>query len=259
MTKEKIGISLSGGGARGIAHIGVLQALEEENIFPSYVSGSSAGSLVGVLYAAGNSPKAMLDIAINTSLFKLFRPQLSLGLMELSQVSKILAEYIDEDNFSVLKKELFVCITNLETGEWEIRKEGELFKPIIASCSIPFLFKPVTIDGQLYVDGGVLNNLPIEPLLAVCDKVIGVNVIPIQPRKNIDSIIEIAERSIDLVVNSNSKSRLVQCDAPVEIEGIDEYSLFDFNKAKEIYELGYKMTKSKMEMIKKSLSIDEKF
>ena len=253
MKNQLIGITLSGGGARGIAHIGVLQALEEENIFPSYISGSSAGSLVGALYAAGHSPQTMLGIALNTNLFRLFRPQLSLGLMDLSRVLKILAEYISDDNFNVLEKKLFVCITNLEQGNWEIREKGELFKPIIASCSIPFIFKPVKIDGQLYVDGGVLNNLPVEPLKAVCDKIIGVNVIPIQPRKDIDSIIEIAERSIDLVVNSNSLSRLAQCDIKIEIERIDEYSLFDFNQVKKIYDLGYQVTKQNMGSIKEKL------
>lgn len=253
MKNKKIGISLSGGAARGIAHIGVLQALEEANIFPSCISGSSAGSLVGALYAAGHSPKTMLDIALSTNLFKLFRPQLSLGLMDLSRVLKILEEYIPKNDFGVLEKKLFVCITNLEQGNWEIREEGELFKTIIASCSIPFIFKPVKINGQLYVDGGVLNNLPIEPLKPNCDKIIGVNIIPIQPRKSIDSIIEIAERSIDLVVNSNSLSRLAECDVQIEIEGIDKYSLFDFNQAKEIYDLGYEITKHKMVSIKKGL------
>lgn len=253
MKQQKIGISLSGGVVRGIAHIGVLQALEEENIFPSHISGSSIGSIVGVLYAAGNSPKQMLEIAKETSLFNLFRPQLSLGLMELSQISKILKEYIKADNFNVLKKKLYVCVTNLESAEWEIREEGTLFQTVIASCSIPFVFKPIELDGQMYVDGGVLNNLPIEPLKAVCDKVIGVNVIPVGRSEKPYGIIDIAKRSAELILNSNADKNLKKCDIVLNIDGIDAFDFFDFKKIEELYELGYQVTKSKMDMIKQVL------
>ena len=255
MQEINIGISLSGGVVRGIAHIGVLQALEEENIFPSHISGSSIGSIVGVLYAAGNSPQQLLEIAKNTSLFNLFRPQLSLGLMELSQVTKILKEYIKVDDFNILKKKFYVCVTNLESGEWEIREKGVLFQSVIASCSIPFVFKPIELDGQMYVDGGVLNNLPIEPLKEVCDKVIGVNVIPVGRSKKLDGIVDIAKRSAELILNSNSSNNMAKCDIALNIDGINEFDFFDFNKTEELYELGYQVTKSKMKMIKEVLNI----
>lgn len=250
MNDYTLGIGLSGGGARGIAHIGVLKALDEEGIFPTYISGTSAGSLVGVLYAAGLSPDEMLDIAKNTSLFSVFKLQLRMGLMDLSQVKNILSRYILKDNFSALKKKLFVCVTNIEKGKWEIRQEGVLFKSIVASCSIPLIFQPVEIDGQLYVDGGVLNNLPVEPLRLFCDKVIGVSVMPVRERKDIDGMMEVAERCIDLVVNDNAHSRLSQCDVALEIEGIDDYGIFDFNKAEKIYQLGYNHTVSNMKSIR---------
>ncbi|MGB0864836.1 MAG: patatin-like phospholipase family protein, partial [Saprospiraceae bacterium] len=201
----------------------------------------------------GLSPDEMLDIAKNTSLFSVFKLQFRMGLMDLSQVKKILSQYIPKDNFSALKKKLFVCVTNIEKGKWEIREEGVLFKSIIASCSIPLIFKPIEIDGQLYVDGGVLNNLPIEPLRLYCDKVIGVSVMPIRTRK-VDGMMDIAERCIDLVVNDNSHSRLSQCDVSLEIDGIDNYGIFDFNKAEEIYQLGYQYAKSKMETIKQAVN-----
>ncbi len=254
---NKLGIALSGGGARGIAHIGVLQALEEEEIFPTYIAGTSAGSLVGVLYAAGLKPVQMLKIAQETSLFRVFRLQLRLGLIDLSQVKTILAEYVKEDNFSALEKKLFVCVTNIEKGKWEIRQEGELFNTVVASCSIPVIFKPVKLDGQLYVDGGVLNNLPVEPLRIFCDKVIGVSVVPFHHQTEMSGMLEIAERSIDLVLNESMHSRLSQCDIALEIEGITKYGMFNFNKANEIYKLGYDFTKSRMDLIKKKLQATE--
>lgn len=249
----KLGIALSGGGARGIAHIGVLQALEESGISPQFVSGTSAGSLVGFLYAAGLTPLEMLDVAQHTNLFKVFRLQLRMGLIDLTSITQILAEYLPENTFEALTRRLFVCVTNLERGKWEIHHEGELFPSIVASCSIPLIFKPIEINGELYADGGVLNNLPVEPLRIYAHKIIGVNVIPVSRESDLGGFLEIVERSIDLVVHQNADARLAQCDVALTIDGVEEYKLFDFNKATEIYQLGYDHTIAQIDRIKRRL------
>ena len=105
----------------------------------------------------------------------------------------------------------------------------------------------------MYVDGGVLNNLPIEPLKAVCDKVIGVNVIPVGRSGKPHGIIDIAKRSAELILNSNADKNLKECDIVLNIDGIDAFDFFDFKKIEELYELGYQVTKSKMDMIKQVL------
>lgn len=251
--KQKIGLALAGGGARGLAHIGVIKALHEHNIYPTHISGSSAGAIVGSLYAAGNTTEKMLEVANNSSLFQLFRAfGLPInGLAELKYLREILEENIPGDNFDVLEKQLYVCTSNLNTGNWEIFSTGKLFDPVVASSSIPLLFKPIAINGQFHVDGGLLNNLPVEPLLKACDVVIGVNVIPHQTtsKDQVDSLWDIGYRCFDLTVWANVASRLAQCHVGIDVAGLAAYDLFDFRKGVHIAELGYLAAKAQMPAI----------
>jgi len=225
-----------------MAHIGVLKALEEHAIFPDYIAGASAGAIIGALYAAGKSPAQMLDIAKEQSLLKAIRPGLpGKGLTNLDYLRKILTENIKHNPFEQLKKKLFVCVSNINSGEYEILNSGNLFDAVVASSSIPIVFEPVDMNGSRYVDGGLLNNLPVEPLREICDTVIGVNVMPrgFTPTEKVDSIIEIGMRTFDLVIWSNVKSRLAQCDFVIEPKGVFDYQVFDFKQAEAMSKLGY--------------------
>lgn len=250
--KHKLGISLSGGGARGIAHIGVLQALEENNIYPEAISGASAGSIVGSLYAAGKTPQEILSIFQNSSLLKLFKFSIpTVGLTDISYIKEILAEHIPQDNFVSLEKELFISVTNLSRGEYEIRQQGELFEAVATSSSIPILFKSRTQNGDLYADGGLLNNLPVEPLRERCKYVIGVNVTPILYESDLSNLVRIGYRALDLVMWSNVEPRLQQCDLVIQ-PAADTYGFFDIHKTEEIFNLGYESAMESMpEIIRK--------
>ncbi|MFK7969076.1 MAG: magnesium/cobalt transporter CorA [Bacteroidia bacterium] len=251
---QQIGISLAGGAARGIAHIGVFQALEEHGISPTHVSGASAGSIVGALYAAGKTPGEMLRIFKSTSLLKLFKPSVStLGLTDLGTIKEILAEHIDIDSFSALQRQLFISVTNMSKGRFEIVSTGPLFETVCASSSIPILFKARQKGQDLYVDGGLLNNLPVEPLRERCSLVIGVNVTPIEGRTDLDDLMTIGYRTLDLVMWANVKPRLEQCDVVIE-PATAEVALFDVDKADEIYQLGYDAAKAQISTIKKLLA-----
>lgn len=252
----RIGISLSGGGARGIAHIGILKALEENGISPEVIVGTSAGSIVGALYAAGYDADEMLDFLKDISLIKIFRVGLpNMGLANLSYVEKILTEALPDDNFDALKKKLFIGITNLLTGKLEIINHGPLHQVILASASIPLVFKPVKIGDNLYIDGGALDNMPVLPLEGLSDVIIGVNVMPIVPieEKNINSMLGIATRCFEMAIWSNTKPNLRRCDIVIEPTGIHEYSIFQFNKYKELYEIGYETARKSMPDIKMKL------
>ncbi|MEM6264776.1 MAG: magnesium/cobalt transporter CorA [Bacteroidota bacterium] len=243
---SSLGIALAGGGARGIAHIGVLQALEEAGISPGYVSGASAGSIVGALYAAGKTPLEILDIFKNTPLLKLFKVTLpTVGLTDLANIKDILAEHIEADDFSVLKKKLFISVTNLSKGSFEIVQSGGLFEAVVASSSIPLLFKSRKSQEEIFVDGGLLNNLPVEPLTNACDRVIGVNVTPIAQTDNLGNLLTIGYRCLDLVMWANVAPRLKQCDLVIEPAAY-EFGFFDVHKADYIYQLGYETAKDKI-------------
>ena len=257
---SKIGITLSGGGARGIAHIGALAALEEAGIFPEVISGTSAGSIVGALYAAGISPAEMLEIFKEGSLIKTINFGLPItGLTKLTYLKKQLAKHIQDDNFECLEKKLFIAITNLNKGEEEIISEGPLFDIVVASSSIPLAFKPVEINNQSYVDGGLMRNMPVEPVKEIVDFVIGINVMPHVhvAHKKVNSMIEIAMRSFDLVIWNNSQFDLSLCDIVIEPKELMDYHILAFNKAEDIFEIGYKATQLQIANLKNKLAAME--
>ncbi len=237
--RKKIGITLSGGGARGIAHIGVLQALESAGIFPDMISGCSAGAMIGALYAEGYSPRKIYSLIENKSIYSIIKMGLpDKGMMELAYFRKILHENIPHDAFDQLKKPFFVSVTNLNSGDCEIISDGPLTDFVIASQSIPLVFKPQKIGNDLYVDGGVLNNLPVEPLRPLCDILIGVNVTPISYTENLNGMREVGFRILNLSLKTNMESRIKQCDFIIEPD-TSTYTIFDVNKSKLIYDAGY--------------------
>jgi NTE family protein len=255
LMSKPLGISLSGGGVRGLAHIGVLQALEEHGIYPHHLSGASAGALVAVLYAAGYSPPDILSIFKDSSLTRLFKVGLpTSGLSDNSYLIEVLRDYLDEDSFEHLPRRLHISITNLTTGQYEIRSEGELFRVIAASAAIPVLFQGKEIDEEIYVDGGVLNNLPIEPLVGRCYPLVGVNVTPIHRKEKLEGMLEISYRTFDLVMWGNVSPRLNQCDVILE-PNAHLFSLFDLKSADQIYQLGYECALQKMPEIQKLIDV----
>lgn len=243
----KTGIVLSGGGARGFAHIGVLQALNEAGIFPDIISGTSAGALVGVLYSDGYSPAEILNMMNATSRLHYVRPTVPReGLLQISGIERILKENLRAGVFEDLKIPLFVTATDLNNGKTEYFSSGELLNPVIASASIPVLFKPVIMNNIYYVDGGVLDNLPIRPLEGRCRFIAGSYVNPIGYEETVISLAQIAERAFMLNMSKEVIEKSKKFDlfiAPMELKN---YKILDPEKAVEVYEIGYKATIEKL-------------
>jgi NTE family protein len=247
--KPTLGLALSGGGARGIAHIGVIQALLEHGYQPDVLAGTSAGAIVGSLFAAGMTPEEILKIAKKASIFKLITVSLPYsGLTKLTYLNDLLAAHIKTDNFSALNKEMYIAIANLNTGALEIRSRGELFKVVMASSSIPLVFQPVEIEGQFYVDGGILNNLPAEALNGKADIIIGVNVMPHVEvgKKAINNVFGIAQRCFDLSILANIQPQIALCDIFIEPKAIREFNIFQLNRYKQLYDIGYAAMEEKL-------------
>lgn len=251
-----IGLSLSGGGARGIAHIGVLQAFEEAGLVPHLLSGTSAGSIVGTLYAAGMRPSDMLQFVRESKFWKIFQLGFQMdGLARLTYLQERLQEVIPEDDFGALTKSLHVAITNLNKGEIEYRNSGKLFQTVLASCSIPLIFKPIEINQELYVDGGLLSNLPVAPLVGHCDFLIGVNVMPNfpVPQKEVQHFLGIALRTFELSILANTYNAAQECDLLIEPQGLRHFHIFKFQRYREIYEIGYESAMNAIPHIKSGL------
>ena len=158
----------------------LIQALNEAGIFPDVISGTSAGAIVGVLYADGYTPREILKMMNWGSRLDFMRPALPReGLLQINGIIKILKTSLRSKTFEDLKIPLFVAATDLNNGKAVYFSKGDLLDPVIASASIPVLFQPVKINDISYVDGGVLDNLPIRPIENKCRILIGSFVNPV--------------------------------------------------------------------------------
>lgn len=255
--KYRIGLVLSGGGARGFAHLGVIQALNESGIFPDVICGTSAGAIAGVLYADGYTPKEILKMTISNSRLHYIRPAVQKdGLLQITGVIRILKNNLRAKTFEELKIPLFVTATDLNNGRVDYFYSGELLNPVVASASIPVLFKPVVIDNKHYVDGGVLDNLPVMPIENKCRYLIGSFVNPVGYQDNVVNLINIAERTFMLsmskeVIEKSKKFNLFI--APLELSN---YKILDPEKGEELFMVGYKATKEKLKEIDIRLIIE---
>lgn len=256
MNMHKIGIALSGGGTRGVVHIGVLKALEENGIFPSIISGCSAGSIVGAMYAQGYSPAEILSIASERSLLWMFSLRLpTKGFARHTFLRKMLKRYIPANDFEDLKKPLYVAVSNLNSGKTEIKSSGPLHDVIVASASIPVLYEPVRMDGNWYSDGGLLMNLPVSPIRKLASYIIAVNLTPRKEllSEEVNTIAGIASRTFNLAAINTIHPELKYCDVLIEPEAIYHYSRFNFTNIREMHEIGYNETMRMMPQIKDDL------
>lgn len=250
---QGIALVLSGGGARAWAHIGLLKALEEENIQIKAISGVSAGSIVGALYAKGHTADEILEIVQKTDMFKILRKGIfsfaSGAFSSLNHLRQQLEIFLPENSFEALGKKLFVSAVNLNTGRLEIFDSGDLHKPIMASCAVPLLFLPVKMGEYLYADGGILNNLPVEPLLGHGYKIIGSNVVSPVPNMQLGGFRSVSMRSFELVSYKGIEAQARQCDVLLTYEGLERHNIFHFAAAREIVELGYRSARKQMDRL----------
>lgn len=240
----KIGLALSGGGARGIAHIGVIKALEELGVKPSVVSGTSAGSIVATLYACGLKPDEIFEAIKQLSIFRSVKIAWAWsGLLKMEGLQMLLLKYVPSNKFDDLKLPLTVAATEIRRGEIHYFSSGELAPAVIASCSIPGVFDPVLFNGHLYVDGGLLDNLPARPIRENCDFLIGSHCNHLTPEYDERSLKAIIERSMLVTISANTMASRMLCDLVIEPPHMARYSVFEMGRAQEIFDAGYKYTK----------------
>ncbi len=246
------GLALSGGGARGIAHLGVLMALEENGFRPAVISGTSMGALVAVGYGLGIPIPEMLSL-IKNQIKPIHITNIDmrrLGVFSLRRVEELFRSLAVKDDFNTLKVPVYLSVTNLNTGQNEIRSAGRLVDFAIASASIPLLFRPVVVNGVYYVDGGLTKNMAAEVLKDKCDKLIGVHVNHIAEKSNFRRMKDIAARSYHLAIYNTIRNELGYCDYIVDPPGTRQYTTLDFNKADEIYDIGYQEGLNLAKMLK---------
>ncbi len=240
MNNASVGLVLSGGGVRGMAHIGLIRAMEELGISAQMVSGSSVGALVGALYANGNSVSDMLSFFKETPLFKYnFLTILKPGFIDTDRYFEIFKGYFPQDTFSSLEKDLYVVATDLQKGEQHFFSEGELIRPLLASAALPPVFSPVELNAKLYADGGIMNNFPLEPIQDSTDYVIAV--VGELNKNALKNSIQLTGRVTSLMIYAINKKKLQSCDLLLEYKELEKIGVLDRTGIEKAYITGYDM------------------
>lgn len=257
MAKE-IGLVLSGGGVRAIAHIGFITVLLENNIIPTRVSGTSAGAIVAALYAYGYKPEEMLSFFRQTPLLKLsLYARGKPGIMDSDKYALHFKKFFKEDSFEALQYPLSVTATNLISGKLEYFEKGKLIKPLIASSALPPVFSPIEINSNLYSDGGVLNNFPIEPLNNKCDYILGSFVNPVSSinKSDINTSLKLLYRVYHIGLDANNMDKFNKCAYVFSPERMNSIGVLDSKAIEKAFALGYEYAKMEEKKILKALTL----
>lgn len=252
---KSIGLVLSGGGIRGMAHIGLIKAMGQHGIAAHRISGTSVGALIGALYANGSPVEGMLDFFKETPLFKysLFAINKA-GFIATERYVPIFAEFFPHNSFEGLKIPLVVLATDLMSGTERAFARGELIKPLLASAALPPVFSPVEIDGTLYADGGIMNNFPKEYLEGESDFIIGSNVSITAPlgHRDLRNPLQLAGRVTSLMVHASSHEKLRACDLYIEPMDLDKIGVLDKKGIEKAFDIGYDHASRALERLMES-------
>ena len=242
-TETTVGIALSGGGAKGFAHLGVLKAFGHFGIKPDVMAGVSAGSIAASLYGAGLTIDEIVTCFTEASSFGDFTEWAlpKKGFMKLDRFGKLLESWLPVKNLEDMKIPTIICATDFDHAKSVGWGKGEIVPRVIASCSIPIIFHPVKIKGVNYVDGGVLRNLPAWAIRDYCTTLYGSNCSPFQRdgANYTSSIIDIAYRSYHLMSKSNTPQDIRLCDHVINIDKVSGIRTFDLKSIRHGVSSGY--------------------
>ncbi len=256
----QLGLALSGGTARSIAHVGVLKALLEAGINPDYLAGTSGGSIVAIMLASGRSIEELEEIAHSMSWSKLASIKLSrLGFASSKRIEKTMDELLNGMTFSQLKIPCAVTATDLTTGEKKIFTEGPISRAVRASCSIPQIFLPVEIHGRYYVDGGLSEYMPVQTLRDMgATYTVGVHLAGARRmHEQPSNLLQLIMQLITLISRQNLSVSLKHADYVIAPD-IDDFSAFDFGPTEELMLLGYETATQHTDRIKQSIEKKQK-
>ncbi|MDR1878581.1 MAG: patatin-like phospholipase family protein [Bacteroidales bacterium] len=248
--RYKTGLALSGGGIKGLCHAGAIKALEEYDVKPDIISGVSAGAIVGAFYADGYSPDEIDAVFSNMSFLQYAKIQFPTdGFFHIDAFREFLRKKLRAKTFEELSIPLRIVATDFDHGQTCVFEKGNLIDPIIASSSLPILFKPTVIDGVNYVDGGVLKNFPVGTIYPDCQYIIGVNASPLITKEYTKSLRSIVARTYHFMSKANILQDKALCDVLIEPEDMMNYEIFDVEKSHEIFQHGYVSAKEMLSQL----------
>ncbi|WP_313806359.1 patatin-like phospholipase family protein [Flavobacterium sp.] len=246
---KSIGLVLSGGGTKGLAHAGALKFLEEINAKPSQIAGTSAGAIVAALYAGGKKPEEILEFFKSIYFFNwkhfTFRKA---GFIDSDAFKLYFHSIFGETKIGELKIPIHITATDLVKGKLKVFDNStQVVDAVLASSSFPGVISPYELNGNLYSDGGILNHFPTDILQGRCETLIGVYVSPIQKieAKDLSSIKAVTARAFDLFSANSNTNKFNLCDWVIEPEELAQFGTFETSKIKmdAIFKIGYETAK----------------
>ncbi|MBO5525575.1 MAG: patatin-like phospholipase family protein [Clostridia bacterium] len=254
-----LGLVLGGGGARGIAHVGFLQALDEEEIYPDYIAGCSMGSIVGAAYASGMKPEQIKEIALNLKLKDIAKPNLgglrTMGLLKTEKIRDLLISVMGDITFDQLKIPFRCNAVDIMSGKAVTFSEGSVIDAIIASSSIPSVFEPIKKNGMVLLDGGVLDRMPAQIVKDMgAERIVAVDPIgTMNISEEPSGLIPLILRMFDVQDMQNTarlhlERKYIDLWLEPSLGSMNQYMVKDLDFA---YEKGYELGKANVKNIKR--------
>lgn len=237
----KVGLALGGGGAKGVAHIGVLQALEEARVKPDYIAGTSVGAMVAAMYAFNVNINTIANIARNLTLAQITTFKLNkTGFFTADPLKEILIEYLGEVNIEDATIPLSIVATDLTSGEEVIFTEGPLADAVCASASIPGVYIPMRLNGRILVDGGIVQNVPIRPLKAMgAGVIIASQLGGVRAYEEPKNVLDVMRNAFDIALSQRTKQEVKQADLLIAMD-LRDFSIADnTQRYDELFAIGY--------------------
>ena len=256
-TPPRLGLALGGGSARGFAHIGVLKALDEAGLKPEVITGTSAGALVGVFYAAGFSPWQMEEVALKVRDIDVadISSTNTRGMFAGEALQRLVNDYVRGQPIERLKLPYGAVATNLLNGEPMLLRSGDAGAAVRASCSIPGVFVPALIDGRELVDGGLVSPLPVHQARSLgAEWVLAVDVGTKPQNKPGGGLYEVILQSFEIMGRALSQLEAQQADFVLRPD-TSRFASTDFAARKDLIQVGYETTRQALPELRRRLAL----
>ena len=247
-----ISLALGGGAVLGAAHIGVLKAIEEQNIKVNKISGTSIGALIAALFAFGKNPSEIEQVIsdldwLDVTSFTLSR----YGILNNEDLGKELIRLLGDVTFEETVIPLYLIATDLANGKKVVLDQGKVARAVMASSCIPGVFVPVEIDDRLLVDGGLVENVPVSPLRAAgAEFIVGVDLNAGRQYQRPKDIIDVLANAIDIAIDNVTRSQTSEADLIVAPK-LSSYNRHDTSRIDELVEEGYQSASELLDKLEK--------
>ncbi len=252
--KRKLGLALSGGATRGLAHIGVLHAMEDNGLRPDFLSGTSIGAFAAALYAFGVPLAEIRDVARGMTPLSVSKLKLSrYALFSNEELARLIQSKIGKARIEDAGIPLAIMTADIGAGEKVVMRQGEVAPAVMASNAVPGIYRPVFIDGRMMVDGGIVEDVPISPLRPMgADVVVAVNLSADRQFRTPDDIIDILFNAFDIAIDEETKARVKTADVVIEPR-LSQFRRMDVRQIDALIAEGYRATAESIEKIRAAL------